>query len=39
MEDEKTPTEIWLEQIRKNLIVMRRDYMSDRVPKYLFVKN
>lgn len=28
MEDEKSTTEIWLDQIRRNIIVMRRDYMS-----------
>ena len=35
LEDEKTPTEIWLEYIKKNIIVLRRDYFSNRVPRFL----
>lgn len=32
---EKTPIEILLEKITRNLYVLRRDYMGNRTPKYL----
>lgn len=32
---EKTPIEILLEKITRNLHVLRRDYMGNRTPKYL----
>ncbi len=38
-DQDKTPIEIWLERVKRNLVTVRKVYFSQREPKYLYPRN